>query len=182
MSSKQQVFPPTTTTLPACKWPGEGKKRTLMQVIHSGQLWACPEVTLCGWQDVKIQLLTNQLTTLSSDHGSSEVSLNSLWFNHHSCQPLLGVNLSPEFVNLYFPYAGRGLFFFFAGGSGILNSNRHVWQWKEEAMLCEIRMCNFKSHFQQGFLAFCTGPVRVHLAMAYMLAAHLTVFQSFCSV
>ena len=30
----------------------------------------------------------------------------------HSCQPLLGVNLSPEFVNLYFPYAGRGLLFF----------------------------------------------------------------------
>ena len=24
----------------------------------------------------------------------------------HSCQPLLGVNLSPEFVNLHFPYAG----------------------------------------------------------------------------
>ena len=44
----------------------------------------------------------------------------------HSCQPLLGINLSPEFVNLYF----------FAGGSGILNSNWHVWQWKEEAMLC----------------------------------------------
>ena len=31
----------------------------------------------------------------------------------HSCQPLLGVNLSPEFVNLYFPYAGRGLLLFF---------------------------------------------------------------------
>ena len=30
----------------------------------------------------------------------------------HSCQPLLGVNLSPEFVNLYFPYAGWGLLFF----------------------------------------------------------------------
>ena len=30
----------------------------------------------------------------------------------HSCQPLLGVNLSPVFVNLYFPYAGRGLLFF----------------------------------------------------------------------
>ena len=29
-----------------------------------------------------------------------------------SCQPLLGVNLSPEFVNLYFPYAGQGLLFF----------------------------------------------------------------------
>ena len=30
----------------------------------------------------------------------------------HSCQPLLGVNLSPEFVNLYLPYAGRGLLSF----------------------------------------------------------------------
>ena len=30
----------------------------------------------------------------------------------HSCQPLLGVNLSPVFVNLYFPYAGQGLLFF----------------------------------------------------------------------
>ena len=70
----------------------------------------------------------------------------------HSCQLLLGVNLSLEFVNLYFPYAGLGLLFS-AGGSGILNSNWHVWQWKEEAMLCEIHMCDFKSHFQQDFLA-----------------------------
>ena len=30
----------------------------------------------------------------------------------HSCQPLLGVNLSPEFVNLYFPYASQGLLLF----------------------------------------------------------------------
>ena len=36
----------------------------------------------------------------------------------HSCQPLLGVNLSPEFVNLYFPHAGQGLLLF--------QSNRHV--------------------------------------------------------
>ena len=31
----------------------------------------------------------------------------------HSCQPLLGVNLSPEFVNLYFPNADWSLFFSF---------------------------------------------------------------------
>ena len=31
---------------------------------------------------------------------------------------------SPEFVNLYFPYAGWDLFF--AGSSGILNSNWHM--------------------------------------------------------
>ena len=30
----------------------------------------------------------------------------------YSCQPLLGVNLSPAFVNLYFLYAGRGLLLF----------------------------------------------------------------------
>ena len=58
-----------------------------------------------------------------------------------------------------------GVFCFFTGGSSILNSNWHVWQWKEEAM-CEIPMCNFKSHFQQDFLAYHTRPVSVHLAMA----------------
>ena len=31
---------------------------------------------------------------------------------YHSCQPLLGVDLSPQSVNLYLPYAGRGLLFF----------------------------------------------------------------------
>ena len=35
-----------------------------------------------------------------------------IMINKHSCQPLLGVNLSPEFVNLYFPDAGWGLLFF----------------------------------------------------------------------
>ena len=30
----------------------------------------------------------------------------------HSSQPLLGVNLSPEFANLYFPDAGWGSFVF----------------------------------------------------------------------
>ena len=55
-----------------------------------------------------------------------------------------------------------GVFLFFAGGSGILNSNWHVWQWKEEAML---HLCNFKPHFRQDFLAYSTRPVSVHLAM-----------------
>ena len=32
--------------------------------------------------------------------------------HQHNCQPLLGVNLRPELVNLYFPYAGWGLLFF----------------------------------------------------------------------
>ena len=30
----------------------------------------------------------------------------------HSCQPLLGINFGPEFVNLCFPSAGWGLLFF----------------------------------------------------------------------
>ena len=38
----------------------------------------------------------------------------------HSCQPLLGVNLSPEFVNLCFPYAGQGPLLF------------RWWQWHFE--------------------------------------------------
>ena len=84
----------------------------------------------------------------------------------HSCQPLLGVNLSPEFVNLYFTYTNQGLFsFFFAFGSGILNSDQHVWQQKEEAMLCELHMHDFKPHFWWDFFAYCTRPVSVHLAM-----------------
>ena len=92
--------------------------------------------------------------------------LKKLYLFLHSCQPLLGVNLSPEFVNLYFPYTGGGLLFFFAGGSSILNSNWHMWQWKEEAMLCKIHMRDHKFHFQQDFLVYCTRPVSVHLVMA----------------
>ena len=58
------------------------------------------------------------------------------------------------------------VFCFFADGSSILNSIRHMWQWKEEALLCWICMHNFKSHFQWDFLAYCTRQVSVHLAMA----------------
>ena len=46
-----------------------------------------------------------------------------------------------------------------------------------EVMLCEIHMHDFKSHFQQDFLAYCTRPVIVHLAMVYISAARLTLFQ-----
>ena len=58
------------------------------------------------------------------------------------------------------------VFCFFAGGSGILNSNWHVWQWKKEAMLCEIHTQDFKAHFWRDFLIYCTRPDSVHLAMA----------------
>ena len=36
----------------------------------------------------------------------------SATYIYGSCQPLSGLNLSPEFVNLRFPYAGWGLLFF----------------------------------------------------------------------
>ena len=48
----------------------------------------------------------------------------------------------------------------------MLNSNRYMWQWKKEAMSCKIHIFNFKSHFWRDFLAYCTRPVGVHLAMA----------------
>ena len=50
----------------------------------------------------------------------------------HSCQLHLGVNLSPEFCEPVFPLRWLGSFFPPAGGSDILNSDWHMWQWKEE--------------------------------------------------
>ena len=81
----------------------------------------------------------------------------------HSCQPLLGVNLSPEYVNLRFPYAGQGLLFF-AGGNSILNSNSMCGS-RRKKQCCAKYTHDFKSHFQQDFSAYCTKPVSVHLAM-----------------
>ena len=76
-----------------------------------------------------------------------ELCIHCVFFSAtHSCQPLLGVNL-------------------FAGGTGILNSDQHMWQWKKEAMLCKIHTRDFISHFRWDFLAYCTRPVNVHLAM-----------------
>ena len=60
------------------------------------------------------------------------------------------------------------VFCFFTGGGDILNSNRHMWQWKEDAMLCEIHMRDFKSNSWQDFLAYCTRPVSVYLVMVYV--------------
>ena len=59
-----------------------------------------------------------------------------------------------------------GVFFSSSGGSSILISNQHMWQWKEETMLCKVHMSDFKSHFQQDFLAYCARPVSVHLVLA----------------
>ena len=53
-----------------------------------------------------------------------------------------------------------------------------MWQWKEEAMLCEIHMRDFKSHFWWYFLAYCTRPVSVHLAMACVCCS-FTSFSTF---
>ena len=83
----------------------------------------------------------------------------------HSCQPLLGVNLSPVLVHLYFPYAGQGLLFF-RWWQRHLEFQRNVWQWKEEAVLCKIHMRDFRSHF--WWLAYCTRPASVHLVMAFI--------------
>ena len=80
----------------------------------------------------------------------------------HSCQPLV------QSLWTCISLMQAGVFCIFAGGSGILNSDWHVWQRKEEAMLCKIHMHDFKSHFWQDFLAYCTRLVSVHLAMVFV--------------
>ena len=108
------------------------------------------------------EVVSHKVVFLLGFHCTSN---SSIYMIIHSCLPLLRVNLGPEFVNLCIPYAGQGLLFL-AGGSSILTSKCHVWQWKERAMLCEIHMRDFKSHFWQDFLAYHTRPVSVYLAMA----------------
>ena len=54
-----------------------------------------------------------------------------------------------------FPLCRLGPFVFFTGGSDILNSSRHVWRWKEEAMLCEYTCATSNlTHFWQDFSAW----------------------------
>ena len=83
----------------------------------------------------------------------------------HICQPHLGVNLSPEFVNLYFPYAGWGLLRVF-----------FWWQWhfefQPERVALEGRsnvMLNMYAWLQisllMRILSLLPRPVSVHLAM-----------------
>ena len=99
----------------------------------------------------------------------------------HSCQLLLGVNLSPVFVNQYFPYAGRGLLLFC------------WWQWYFEfqpaCVAVEGRsngVLNMHAQLQISlpidFLVFCTRPVSVHLAMACVSCSFNSFLKSFCSV
>ena len=56
-------------------------------------------------------LITSTTKKPSATQNTIQYCLKNLCMCH-SCQPLLGVNLSPEFVNLYFPYAVQGLLFF----------------------------------------------------------------------
>ena len=86
-------------------------------------------------------------------------------YNRHSCQPLLRVNLSPEFVNLYFPYAGQGLLLFRWWQQRFEFQLVHVAE-EGKSSMCKIHMCSLKSHFRRDFLAYYTRPVSVHVAVA----------------
>ena len=98
----------------------------------------------------------------------------------HSYQPILRVNPSPEFVNLYFPYAGQGLLLF------------RWWQRRFEFQLARVAVKGKSSDVQNThaqlkislptrFLAYCTRPVSVHLAMA-SVGCSFNSFSVFCSV
>ena len=56
-------------------------------------------------------LITSTTKKPSATQNTIQYCLKNLCMCH-SCQPLLWVNLSPEFVHLYFPYASWGLLFF----------------------------------------------------------------------
>ena len=97
----------------------------------------------------------------------------------HSCQPLLGINLSPEFVNLYFPYAGRDYYFLLVAAAfwiqtGTCDSGR-------KKQCC----ANLNTHAQlqislpMWFLSLLALGLSVCIWGWCALAAHLTVFLSF---
>ena len=115
--------------------------------------WGCPKC-LCS----KLQKFQNFGGGLSQSdipcvlQQLEQACFKILWNTHcpDTCiavNPILGVNLGPVFVILYFPYAGQCLLFF-CWWQQHFEFQQHVWQWKEEAMLCWIHMRNFKSHFQ----------------------------------
>ena len=94
----------------------------------------------------------------------------------HSCQPLLGVTLNPEFVNLQFPYAGQGLWLF------------RWWQHHFEFQLAHVAVegrsnvvLNTRAQLQislpMRLLSLCTRPGSVHLAM--LMACVSCLFNSF---
>ena len=145
--------------------------------LHSFELVAmCSSVSGIRADSTLINRENYSLNPVKWHESSTNTVLSWLLCVHrHRCQQ------SPEFVNLYFPY--EGCFLFSAGGRGILNSNRHVWQWKEEAMLRKICKHNFNSRFRWDFFVYCTSPVSVQSVCIWwwhVPAAHSTVFQSFC--
>ena len=83
----------------------------------------------------------------------------------HSCQPLLGVNLSPEFVNLYFPYAGRGLWLFCWWQRHFEFQPAHVAVEGRSNVVLNT-LARLQISFPMRLLSLCTRPVSVHLAMA----------------
>ena len=86
----------------------------------------------------------------------------------NSCQPLLGVKLSPEFVNLYFPYAGWGLLFSIWYQQHFEFQSACVAVEGRSNVVLTMCMHNFKSHFWWDFLAYCTRPASVHLVMTFI--------------
>ena len=99
----------------------------------------------------------------------------------HSCQSLLGVNISPEFVNLYFPYAGKGLLFLFCWWQ------RHF-EFQPACVAVEWRsnvVLNMHVRLQISLLVrFLSLLHKSSLCIWWwhVSAARSTVFQSFCSV
>ena len=63
-------------------------------------------------QQVQLTSRPHRLSKLKLIDYRQPVSASLQLQVQHSCRPLLGVNLSLKFVNLYFPCAGWGLLFF----------------------------------------------------------------------
>ena len=105
----------------------------------------------------------SNLSFLITEYHISQMPNQNNWkTRRHSCQPLLGlgVNLSPEFVNLYFPYAGRAFYFLF-----FYWWPRHV-EFQPAHVAMEGRsnvVLNMHAWLQillpTRFLAYCTRPV-----------------------
>ena len=97
---------------------------------------------------------------------------------HHSCQPLVGVNLSPEFVNLYFLYAGWGPVFWLIPAAFLIPISTCGSGRKKQ---CYAKYACTTSNLisDEIFQHFALGqPVCIWQWRSS--AARLTVFQSFC--
>ena len=102
------------------------------------------------------------------------------YYKSNSCQPLSGVNLSPESL------MQAGVFCFFAGGSGILDSNWHVWQSGKDMRSNVV----WNTHVQLQISLPTIFLSLLHWAsqcvfgdgMSLSAAQSFDSFQSFCSV